>query len=91
MRASFKLDRHPPVARLVRFRVRGRNVFLAVRLSDAGTVRVLAGARVVVPRRARAADSTASASGCRRVSLRACDSISATRRATRHTRGRRRG
>ena len=43
LRESFKLDRHPPVARLVRFRVRGRKVFLAVRLSDAGTVRVLRG------------------------------------------------
>ena len=55
LRASFKLDRRPPVARLVRLRVRGRKVFLVVRLSDAGTVRVLAGARVVVPRRPRAA------------------------------------
>jgi hypothetical protein len=55
LRASFKLDRRPPVARLVRFRVRGRTAFLAVRLSDGGTVRVLAGARVVVPRRLRAA------------------------------------
>jgi hypothetical protein len=55
LRASFKLDRRPPVARLVRLRVRGRSVFLAVRLSDAGTVRVLAGSRVVVARRPRAA------------------------------------
>ena len=55
LRESFKLDRHPPVAHLVRVRIRGRKVFLVVRLSDAGTVRVLAGARVVVPRRPRTA------------------------------------
>jgi hypothetical protein len=55
LRASFKLDRHPPLARLVRLRLRGRSAFLAVRLSEAGTVRVVAGARVVVPRRPRAA------------------------------------
>jgi hypothetical protein len=55
LRASFKLDRRPPVARLVRLRVHGRSAFLVVRLSDASTVRVLAGARVVVPRRPRAA------------------------------------
>ena len=55
LRASFKLDRRPPLARLVRLRVRGHSAFLVVRLSDASTVRVLAGARVVVPRRPRAA------------------------------------
>ena len=55
LRASFKLDRHPPAARLVRLRVRGRRAFLVVRLSEAATVRVLAGARVVVARRQRAA------------------------------------
>jgi hypothetical protein len=55
LRASFKLDRHPPLARLVRLRLSGRSAFLVVRLSEAGTVRVVAGARVVVPRRPRAA------------------------------------
>jgi hypothetical protein len=55
LRASFKLDRHPPLARLVRLRVSRRSAFLVVRLSEAGTVRVVAGARVVVPRRPRAA------------------------------------
>jgi len=55
LRAALKLDRHPPLARLVRLRVHRRSVFLVVRLSEAGTVRVLAGARVVVPRRPRAA------------------------------------
>jgi hypothetical protein len=55
LRASFKLDRRAPVARLVRLRLSGRSAFLVVRLSDAATVRVLAGARVVVPRRPRAA------------------------------------
>ena len=39
----------------MRLRVRGRSAFLVVRLSEATTVRVLAGARVVVPRRPRAA------------------------------------
>jgi N-acetylmuramoyl-L-alanine amidase-like protein len=51
LRASFRLDRRPPAARLVHLRVRGRQVFLAVRLSEAATVRVMAGARIVVPRR----------------------------------------
>ena len=39
----------------MRLRVRGRNAFLVVRLSEATTVRVLAGSRVVVPRRPRKA------------------------------------
>jgi N-acetylmuramoyl-L-alanine amidase len=55
LRASFRLDRRPPTVRFVRLRVRGRSAFLVVRLSEAVTVRVLAGARVVVPRRPRAA------------------------------------
>jgi hypothetical protein len=55
LRASFKLDRRAPVARLVRLRLSGHSAFLVVRLSDAASVRVLAGARVVVPRRPRAA------------------------------------
>jgi hypothetical protein len=55
LRIALKLDRHPPLARLVRLRVHGRSAFLVVRLSEPGTVRVLAGARVVVPRRPRAA------------------------------------
>jgi N-acetylmuramoyl-L-alanine amidase len=55
LQATFRLDRRPPAARLVRLRVRGRRVFLVVRLSEGTTVRVLAGARVVVPRRPRAA------------------------------------
>ena len=55
LHASFRLDRKPPAARLVRLRVHGRSAFLAVRLSEPATVRVLAGARVVVPRRLRAA------------------------------------
>ena len=55
LRATFRLDRRPPAARFVRLRVSGRSAFLVVRLSEATTVRVLAGARVVVPRRVRAA------------------------------------
>ncbi|MDX6631361.1 MAG: hypothetical protein QOH00_3607 [Gaiellales bacterium] len=55
LRASFELDRRAPVARLVRFRLRGRSAFLVVRLSEPATVRITAGARVVVPRRPRAA------------------------------------
>ena len=38
----------------MRLRLSGRSAFLVVRLSEAGTVRVVAGARVVVPRRPRA-------------------------------------
>ena len=64
LRTSFKLDRHPPLARLVRLRLSGRSAFLVVRLFEAGTVRIVAGARVVVPRRPRAEASTASASAC---------------------------
>ena len=55
LRESFKLDRHPPVARLLRFRVHKGRGGRGVRLSDAGTMRVRAGARVVVPRRPRGA------------------------------------
>ena len=55
LQATFRLDRRPPAARFVRLRVRGRNAFLVVRLSEATTVRVRAGARVVVPRRLRPA------------------------------------
>ncbi len=55
LRIALKLDRHPPLARLVRLRVHGRSAFLVVRLSEPGTVRVLAGARIVVPRRPRGA------------------------------------
>ena len=55
LRATFRLDRKRPAARFVRLRVRGRSAFLVVRLSEATTVRVRAGARVVVPRRPRAA------------------------------------
>ena len=55
LRAFFKLDRGAPVARLVRFRLHARSAFLVVRLSEAMTVRVIAGARVVVPRRPRKA------------------------------------
>jgi hypothetical protein len=55
LRASFKLDRRAPSARLVRFRRGKRSAFLVVRLPEAATVRVIAGARVVVPRRLRAA------------------------------------
>jgi hypothetical protein len=55
LHATFRLDRTPPAARFVRLHVRGRGVFLVVRLSEAMTVRVRAGARVVVPRRPRAA------------------------------------
>ena len=55
LRASFELDRHPPSARFVRLRVSGRKAFLAVRLPEAATVRVLAGARVVVARKLRRA------------------------------------
>jgi hypothetical protein len=55
LRASFALDRHRPSARFVRLRVRGRSAFLVVRLSEAATVRVIAGARVVVPRKQRRA------------------------------------
>jgi hypothetical protein len=57
LRMSFRLDRHPPLARLVRLRLSRRSAFLVVRLSEASTVRVLAGARVVVPRKLRAAGS----------------------------------
>jgi hypothetical protein len=55
LRASFKLDRGAPTARLVRFRRGKRSAFLVVRLPEAATVRVIAGARVVVARRLRAA------------------------------------
>ena len=55
LRATFRLDRRPPAARFVRLRLSGRSAFLVVRLSEATTVRVLAGARVVVPRRLRGA------------------------------------
>jgi hypothetical protein len=54
LQAALRLDRKPPAARFVRLRVRGRSGFLVVRLSEATTVRVRAGARVVVPRRLRA-------------------------------------
>ncbi|HET6174844.1 MAG TPA: N-acetylmuramoyl-L-alanine amidase [Gaiellales bacterium] len=53
LRASFKLDRGAPRARLVGLRVHKRSAFLVVRLSEAMTVRVVAGSRVVVPRRPR--------------------------------------
>jgi hypothetical protein len=53
--APFRVDRRPPAVRFVRLRVRGRSAFLVVRLSEAVTVRVIAGARIVVPRRPRAA------------------------------------
>jgi hypothetical protein len=53
LHAFFKLDRGAPVARLVRFRLVKRSAFLVVRLSEATTVRVLAGSRVVVPRHPR--------------------------------------
>ncbi len=55
LRASFRLDRRPPSARFVRLRVSGRKAFLVVRLPEAATVRVLAGARVVVARKLRRA------------------------------------
>ena len=55
LRATFRLDRRPPAARFVRLRLSGRSAFLVVRLSEATTVRVFAGARVVVPRRPRGA------------------------------------
>jgi hypothetical protein len=55
LRASFRLDRKPPAAHFVRLRVSKRSAFLVVRLSEATTVRVLAGSRVVVPRRPRGA------------------------------------
>jgi hypothetical protein len=55
LQATFRLDRTPPSARFVRLRVRGRSVFLVVRLSEATSVRVRAGARAVVPRRLHAA------------------------------------
>jgi N-acetylmuramoyl-L-alanine amidase len=55
LRAEFRLDRRKPAARFVRLGLRGRSAFLVVRLSEATTVRVIAGARVVVPRRPRAA------------------------------------
>ena len=55
LRASFQLDRGPPLARFVRLRVRGRSAFLVVRLSEADDRARVAGARVVVPRRPRAA------------------------------------
>ncbi len=55
LHASFALDRHPPSVRFRRLRVRGRSAFLIVRLSEAATVRVVAGARVVVPRKQRRA------------------------------------
>jgi hypothetical protein len=53
--ASFRLDRRPPSARFVRLRVTGRTAFLVVRLTEAATVRVLAGARIVVGRKLRRA------------------------------------
>ncbi len=53
--AAFRLDRRKPAARFVRLRVAGRSAFLVVRLSETTTVRVLAGSRVVVARRPRAA------------------------------------
>jgi hypothetical protein len=55
LQAPLRIDRRPPALRLVRLRVRGRSAFLVARLSEASVVRVLAGARVVVPRRPRAA------------------------------------
>jgi hypothetical protein len=55
LRASFRLDRKPPAVRFVRLRVSKRSAFLVVRLSEAITVRVLAGSRVVIPRRPRSA------------------------------------
>ena len=55
LQATFRLDRRSPATRFVRLRIRGRSAFLVVRLSEAATVRVRAGARVVVPRRQRAA------------------------------------
>jgi hypothetical protein len=51
LRASFRLDRRPPSLRIVRLRVRGRKVFIVARLAEATSVRVVAGARVVVARR----------------------------------------
>jgi hypothetical protein len=53
--ATFRLDRTRPAARFVRLRVSKRSAFLVVRLSEATTVRVVAGARVVVARRPRGA------------------------------------
>ena len=55
LKATFRLDRTRPAARFVRLRVSKRSAFLVVRLSEATTVRVLAGSRVVVARRPRAA------------------------------------
>jgi hypothetical protein len=55
LRTPFKIDRHRALARFVRLRVRGRSAFLVVRLSEPATVRILAGARIVVPRRPRVA------------------------------------
>ena len=55
LRASFRLDRRAPTARLVRFRLHKRSAFVVLRLSEAATVRVIAGARVVVPRHPRQA------------------------------------
>jgi hypothetical protein len=51
----FKLDRSSPTVRLVRFRRGKRSACLVVRLPEAATVRVIAGARVVVARRLRSA------------------------------------
>ena len=53
--ASFRLDRHAPSARFVRLRASRGRAFLVVRLPEAATVRVLAGARVVVARKLRRA------------------------------------
>jgi hypothetical protein len=55
LRASFKLDRGAPAARLVRFRLLKRSAFLVVRLSETMSVRVVAGSRVVIPRQPRRA------------------------------------
>jgi hypothetical protein len=55
LRASFRLDRRPPSAHLMRLHVSGRKAFLVVRLPEAATVRVLAGSRVVVARKLRRA------------------------------------
>ena len=51
LKASFRLDRRPPSVRVVRLRVHGRSVLMVARLSEAATVRVVAGARIVVRRR----------------------------------------
>ena len=51
LKASFRLDRRPPSVRVVRLRVTGRKVFMVARLSEPASLRVVAGARVVVARR----------------------------------------